>query len=162
MKKPDSSCSCLVVIKKRKKVKLLSRVRLCDSMDCSLPGSSVHGIFQARILEWVAIISLPHWCKLKKSLWLTGSTEPSPAAFHYWPIKMTFFLYRNVLKFLLMYSECPWLLRALLSGLTASLLDQSHFWYFSWDPEGKTKNQRLTGDKSFSFCMPYINDSTLV
>ena len=24
-------------------------------MDCSLPGSSVHGIFQARVLEWVAI-----------------------------------------------------------------------------------------------------------
>jgi len=24
-------------------------------MDCSLPGSSIHGIFQARILEWVAI-----------------------------------------------------------------------------------------------------------
>ena len=28
---------------------------LCEPMDCSLPGSSVHGIFQARILEWVAI-----------------------------------------------------------------------------------------------------------
>ena len=28
---------------------------LCDLMDCSLPGSSVHGIFQARILEWVVI-----------------------------------------------------------------------------------------------------------
>ena len=28
---------------------------LCDPMNCSLPGSSVHGIFQARILEWVAI-----------------------------------------------------------------------------------------------------------
>ena len=28
---------------------------LCDSMDCSLPGSSVHGIFQARVLEWAAI-----------------------------------------------------------------------------------------------------------
>ena len=28
---------------------------LCDPMDCSLPGSSVLGIFQARILEWVAI-----------------------------------------------------------------------------------------------------------
>ena len=26
---------------------------LCDPMDCSLPGFSVHGIFQARILEWV-------------------------------------------------------------------------------------------------------------
>ena len=29
---------------------------LSDSMDCSLPGSSVHGIFQARVLEWVAIV----------------------------------------------------------------------------------------------------------
>ena len=28
---------------------------LCDPMDCSLPGSSVYGIFQATILEWVAI-----------------------------------------------------------------------------------------------------------
>ena len=28
---------------------------LSDSMDCSLPGSSVHGIFQTRVLEWVAI-----------------------------------------------------------------------------------------------------------
>ena len=26
-----------------------------DPMDCSLPGSSIHGIFQARVLEWVAI-----------------------------------------------------------------------------------------------------------
>ena len=28
---------------------------LCDPMDCSLPGSSLHGILQARVLEWVAI-----------------------------------------------------------------------------------------------------------
>ena len=28
---------------------------LSDPMDCSLPGSSVHGIFQARVLEWDAI-----------------------------------------------------------------------------------------------------------
>ena len=28
---------------------------LSDAMDCSLPGSSVHGIFQARVLEWGAI-----------------------------------------------------------------------------------------------------------
>ena len=27
---------------------------LSDPMDCSLPGSSIHGIFQARVLEWVA------------------------------------------------------------------------------------------------------------
>ena len=34
---------------------VLSRVTLCNPMDCSLPDSSVHGILQARILEWVAI-----------------------------------------------------------------------------------------------------------
>ena len=36
---------------------------LCDPMDCSLLGSSVHGICEARILEWVAISfsrNLPH------------------------------------------------------------------------------------------------------
>ena len=42
----------------RVKVKVLvshSRSIICDPMDCSLPGSSVHGILQARILERVAI-----------------------------------------------------------------------------------------------------------
>ena len=34
-----------------------SHVQLCNPMDCSLPGSFVHGILQARILEWVAIPS---------------------------------------------------------------------------------------------------------
>ena len=28
---------------------------LSDPVDCGLPGSSIHGIFQARVLEWVAI-----------------------------------------------------------------------------------------------------------
>ena len=32
-----------------------SCLTLCDPMDCSPPGSSIHGIFQARVLEWVAI-----------------------------------------------------------------------------------------------------------
>ena len=43
---------------KTMKVKILvtlSRPTLCDPMDCSLQGSSVRGILQARILEWVAI-----------------------------------------------------------------------------------------------------------
>ena len=41
----------------------LSCVRLCNPMDCSSPGSSVHGILQARTLEWAAFPSpgdLPH------------------------------------------------------------------------------------------------------
>ena len=37
-----------------------SRPTLRDSMDCSPPSSSVHGIVQARILEWVAI-SFSRW-----------------------------------------------------------------------------------------------------
>ena len=35
--------------------KLLKQLTFCDTMNSSLPGSSVHGIFQARILEWAAI-----------------------------------------------------------------------------------------------------------
>ena len=30
-------------------------------MDCSLPGSSVHGIFQARVLKWGARVAIPIW-----------------------------------------------------------------------------------------------------
>ena len=45
-----------------------SCLTLCDSMDCSLTGCAVHGILQARILEWVAI------------LFFRGSSQPeSPA-----------------------------------------------------------------------------------
>ena len=51
---------CQVVDKLGKKVKesevTQSCPTLCDPMDCSPPGSSVHGILQARILEWVAIL----------------------------------------------------------------------------------------------------------
>ena len=32
-----------------------SSLTLCEPVDCSLPGSSVHGILQARILEWVVV-----------------------------------------------------------------------------------------------------------
>ena len=46
---PSSITTCL----SSKSLQLCST--LCDLMDCSLPGSSVHGIFQARVLEWGAI-----------------------------------------------------------------------------------------------------------
>ena len=39
---------------------------LSDPMDCSLPGSSVHGSFQARVLEWGAITFSSHTLKLLK------------------------------------------------------------------------------------------------
>ena len=40
-------CVCVLVTQ--------SCLTLCNLMDCSPPGSSVHGILQARILEWLAI-----------------------------------------------------------------------------------------------------------
>jgi len=41
--------------KKSEKEVAQSYPTLGDPMDCSLPGSSIHGIFQARVLEWGAI-----------------------------------------------------------------------------------------------------------
>ena len=64
---------------------------LSDPMDCSLPGPSVHGIFQARVLEWGAIafsvLSLYRWEKSHASRreaqkgtgWVEGWREPATA-----------------------------------------------------------------------------------
>ena len=64
---------------------LLSCVWLfCDPMDCSPPGSSVHGIFQARILEWIAILFS------RGSSW-PGIKPESPAS----PVSPVYFCYRS-------------------------------------------------------------------
>ena len=48
-------CVCVCVCVCARVKLLLSCPTLCNPMDCNSPGSSVHGILQARILEWVAI-----------------------------------------------------------------------------------------------------------
>ena len=48
-------CVCVCVCVRACAKSLQSFLTLCDPMDCSLPGSSVSGILQARILEWVAM-----------------------------------------------------------------------------------------------------------
>ena len=79
-----------------------SCLTLSDPMDCSLPGSPVHGIFQARVLEWGAIaFSVPlvvyirsfssvqfSWSVMSDSLWLHGlqharlpCPSPTPGAY---------------------------------------------------------------------------------
>ena len=49
---------------------------LSDPMDCSLPGSYIHGIFQARVLEWgaIAFFAFPPWASLFLSY-----VSPNPA-----------------------------------------------------------------------------------
>ena len=42
---------------------------LCDPIDGSPPGSSVHGIFQARVLEWVAIVLSTDYGRETVSIW---------------------------------------------------------------------------------------------
>ena len=50
-------CHCLLQCMKVKSESEATQLclTLIDPMDCSLPGSSIHGIFQARVLEWGAI-----------------------------------------------------------------------------------------------------------
>ena len=52
----------------------LSHPTLSDSMDCSPPGSSVHGIFQAKVLEWVAIAFSNPYMTTGKTIALTRWT----------------------------------------------------------------------------------------
>ena len=54
----DSILSSILACDCMHDAKLLQSCQtLCNPMDCSLSGSSVHGIFQVRILEWVAMPS---------------------------------------------------------------------------------------------------------
>ena len=53
---------------------LQSCLTFCDTMDCSPTGSSVHGILQARIPEWVAMPS-------SRGIFLTPAIKPAPLTF---------------------------------------------------------------------------------
>ena len=68
---PDTSCCCLVA---------KPCPTLCDTMDCSPPVSSVHGISQARILEWVVI------SYSRGSSWPRGQTHISCIAGRFFPL----------------------------------------------------------------------------
>ena len=63
-------CNCLLQCMKVKSEREVTQScpTLHDPMDCSPPGSSVHGIFQARVLEWVAIAFSANagWCSSKE------------------------------------------------------------------------------------------------
>ena len=48
-----------------------SRLTLCDPMDCSLSGPSLHGIFQAKVLEWIAISFSRGSCWPRNWTWLS-------------------------------------------------------------------------------------------
>ena len=73
---------------------------LCDPMDCNPPGSSVHGILQARILEWVAISFS------KGSSWPGDWTQVSHIAgrlFTNWVIRKDLFHCMTMLYFVYLF-----------------------------------------------------------
>ena len=66
-----------MAISTRSEVEVLvtqSRLTLCDPTDCSLPGPSVHGILQARTLEWVAILFSRGSSWLRDQIQVSGIT----------------------------------------------------------------------------------------
>ena len=78
---------------------LCCSVTHCDLMDCSLPGSSVHGIFQARILGWVAI------SYSRGSSWPKGWNQIfCVSCIGSWILRQTYILLRSRLK----PSEAEW------------------------------------------------------
>ena len=109
---------------------------LCDLLDCDLPGSSLHGISQARILEWVAIsyskregwVRVPVWHRPEGSLACQGGSShlapaspanpisyaPSPSPPH--PLPTTLAITENAKSF------CP-----------SSLLTQTHLGFICLD-----------------------------
>ena len=84
----ESSCASLAGIWSRVSMLKWSEVAqscptLCDPINCSLPGSSVHGILQERILEWVAISFSSLYAEAKgNEMVMTGYTcnDGSPEA----------------------------------------------------------------------------------
>ena len=68
-------CSCLTPSMLSRATPLQSCLPLCDPMDCSPPGSSVNGVLQARIWEWVALPSSRGPSQPRDHLlrWQTGS-----------------------------------------------------------------------------------------
>ena len=69
-------CVCVWVVRRylHAHVCMLSHfncVQLCNCMDCSLPGFSVHGIFPARILEWLAMSSSRGSSQPRDQTWIS-------------------------------------------------------------------------------------------
>ena len=93
-------------------------VALCDHMDCSLPGSSVHWILQARILEWVAI------------LFSRGSSQPRDQT-HVSSIAADSLLYEI---YIYIYIHFPILAAVIQFQASLSIwhLDSYHWVFFHW------------------------------
>ena len=110
-----------------------SGLTLCDPMDCSLPGSSFHGILQARVLEWVAIPFSRDPSSLSKdrtwvswipgrgfNLWATLTLNPLSSS--------TYHLISSLLKLKLMSAKA--VAMTVCSGIGTTMCTYRHFFSF--------------------------------
>ena len=89
---------------------------LCDPMDCSLSGSSIHGLFQARVLEWGAIAFSVVVCKVSKKRWSLSFPICEHYKEHKWYLRQelrecmllyyVFLTHKDTIKFCVRYSSC--------------------------------------------------------
>ena len=116
-----------------------SWLTLCDPLDCSPPGSSLHGIFQARILEWVSISFSRDSSQSRDQThvscvsWIAGSSlPPKPSGKYIDSVSQLFFLLLSVLIFLGLSFELLYVLQILLNvdpnckGRTTNIVSKGH------------------------------------
>ena len=125
---------------------------LCDPMDCSLPGSSVPGILQARILEWVAMPCSTGSSQPRDRAQVSSLSQKKFAKLYIRDLpKITEMNNRSKVLFCFYLAVWPW-------GMWDLLPDQgSNLWSLHWEcgvltagPLGKSQKQCLQG----AFDMP--------
>ena len=139
-----------------------SYLMLCDCMDCSLLGSSVHGIFQARILEWLPLPSpwnLP--CpgtepRSPVSLTLAGALLP---LYHLGSPKSHYFLvilyFADIHALGGIYSNPISMIEIQLINSTRYLPPPSYLVMSSWSPQ-MARRGIFTPQKGVSYCFVFF------
>ena len=84
-----------------------SCLTLCDLMDCSLPGSSIHGIFQARVLEWVPLPS-PEEAAIMIQLFTEMKRQNSVHIIFLSSFIETYLFYSHKSSYRQSFLLCPW------------------------------------------------------
>ena len=103
---------------------------LCDPMDCSLPGSPLHGILQARVLKWVSVPSSRRSSQPKDQTWISCIAG---GFFTVWTLKsywgLIFFFLTEVLT--LYHAECiQWVsMEAGLSSFSSTYQSRAPLWW---------------------------------
>ena len=123
-------------------------LNLCKPMDCSPPNSSVHGVFQARILEWVAISSSRGSSRSRNWILISSISFTGRCILYYcatWEA-LNKMVYPNVtLKKKLFFDNITWIIFESLHSIDI-YVDSGHTGYYF-----------LTSCQNLSSALPHVN-----